>query len=60
MVPARLLRNLMMSLARWMGAGAALPAKKNVRGVISRFGFARNRLYRTTMRSTLSICRLYS
>ena len=32
MVPATLLMSLMISLARWY-AGAALPAKKKVRGV---------------------------
>ena len=35
--------NLMTSLAKWY-AGAALPAKKNVRGGTSRFGFSRRRL----------------
>ena len=43
MVPARLLMNLIMSLAKRY-AGAALPAKKNVRGCISSSGFFRSRL----------------
>ena len=43
MVSATALISLMMSLARWY-AGAALPAKKNVRGGMSGCGAARSRL----------------
>ena len=60
MVPARLLMNLMISLAKLVGRCRLAGEEECPRGHLEASGFSRSRLYSTTMRSALSSCRLYS